>query len=105
MTYPPNSQTKLEKLNSENGHQHRKKRASDMESNLFGRDTYASALPSRSRLYHLAPVGFGTPLVESLASYVNRLAWTYRINPRVFIAQEVLPNLQRSDLCGYLKIN
>src|SRR2546429_8768443 len=67
-----------------------------MECEIIEMDSPASAVPSRSRLYSLAPLGAGTPLVESLTSYVNRLAWTYRINPRMFVAQEIFPNLSRS---------
>jgi hypothetical protein len=50
-------------------------------------------MPPRSRLYHFAPQGTGTPLIESLTSYINRLAWAYRINPRALVAQEIVPNL------------
>lgn len=31
-------------------------------------------IPPRSYLYHLAPIGVGTPLIESLTSYICRLA-------------------------------
>ena len=50
-------------------------------------------MPPRSRLYHLPPLGVGTLWVESLTSYVNRLAWTYRVSPRVLVAQEIDPLL------------
>ncbi len=50
-------------------------------------------IPPRSRLYPLAPLGAGSPFIESLTSYINRLAWTYRINPRLLVAQEIIPNL------------
>src|SRR5437764_9209806 len=66
-----------------------------MESKFFERDTSTGDVPSRSRLYHLAPIEAGTPLIESLTSYINRLAWTYRVNPRVLVAQEIFPNLSR----------
>lgn len=52
-------------------------------------------MPSRSRLYSLAPLGMGTSEVESLTSYINRLAWAYRVNPRVLVAQEILPHLSK----------
>lgn len=52
--------------------------------------------PPRSKLYSLAPEGLGSPWVESLTSYVNRLAWTYRVGPRVLVAQEVASCLNRS---------
>lgn len=53
-------------------------------------------LPPRSRLFHLAPLGIGPPLVESLTSYINRLAWMYRISPRMLVIQEVIPQLPGS---------
>jgi hypothetical protein len=49
-------------------------------------------IPPRSRLYHLAPLSDETPL-ESLTSYINRLAWLFRIKPRQLIAQEIIPCL------------
>lgn len=55
-----------------------------------------SEIPSRSRLYSLAPLGVGTAWVESLTSYTTRLAWTYRINPRILVAQEVLPSFENT---------
>ncbi len=33
-------------------------------------------MPPRSKLYGLLPEGLGTVEVESLTSYINRLAWT-----------------------------
>src|SRR6266487_2210156 len=50
----------------------------------------------RSRLYSLAPEGIETPLIESLTSYINRLAWSYRVAPRLLVAQEIIPKLDRS---------
>ena len=52
-------------------------------------------IPPRSRLYCLSPLGVGTLWTESLTSYINRLAWTYRVSPRVLVAQEVVPQLER----------
>jgi transcriptional regulator with XRE-family HTH domain len=56
----------------------------------------ATCEPPRSRLYSLVPAGIGTPLIESLTSYINRLAWTYRVGPRILIAQEIMPHLGKS---------
>ena len=53
----------------------------------------AMQIPPRSRLYCLPPLGVGTLWAESLTSYINRLAWTYRVSPRVLVAQEVIPQL------------
>jgi len=50
-------------------------------------------IPARSRLYSLAPQGSGTPLGESLTSYINRLAWSYRVSARALVALEIIPRL------------
>jgi transcriptional regulator with XRE-family HTH domain len=46
-------------------------------------------LPKRSRLYHLPPVGIGTPFVESLTSYIARLAQSHSVFPGVLISKEL----------------
>jgi hypothetical protein len=58
-------------------------------------------MPPRSKLYCLAPLGMGTVETESLTSYIQRLAWAYRVNPRVLVAEVILPHLSNmyySDL-------
>ena len=67
-----------------------------MENVLVRTSTPRTDLPVRSRLYSLAPIGVGTPVVESLTSYINRLAWLYRISPRILVAEEVIPRLRGS---------
>lgn len=57
-------------------------------------------VPSRSRLYGLAPREAGTLWGESLTSYLTRLAWRYRIPPRVLIAQELAPRLMPRQLAA-----
>jgi len=49
--------------------------------------------PSHSRLYHLPPIGVGTPLVESLTSYIARLAAAHHVHPRSLLLHEVAPYL------------
>lgn len=49
--------------------------------------------PPRSRLYSLVPLGLGTAWVESLTSYINRLAWTYRVSSRQLVRYEIVPRL------------
>lgn len=61
-------------------------------------DAAPLALPPRSRLFHLAPIGIGTPQVESLTSYVARLAEAHRVQPRHLVAREILPLLDRPSL-------
>jgi transcriptional regulator with XRE-family HTH domain len=50
-------------------------------------------LPPRSRLYSLPPIGVGTPQVESLTSYVMRLAEAHAVSPGTLIRQEILSGL------------
>lgn len=50
-------------------------------------------LPARSRLYSLPPKGIGTAQVESLTSYVMRLADAHAVSPGTLIRQEIFPSL------------
>jgi hypothetical protein len=59
-------------------------------------------IPPRSRLYCLTPVGMGTLQIESLTSYINRLAWTYRVSPRILVVQEIVPHLNHGYPHGQL---
>lgn len=43
-------------------------------------------IPPRTRLYALTPVGLGTPMQESLLSFVVRTAHAHSVNPRRLIA-------------------
>ncbi|MBD1897924.1 helix-turn-helix domain-containing protein [Coleofasciculus sp. FACHB-129] len=52
-------------------------------------------LPKRSHLYHLPPVGVGTPFVESLTSYIARLAESHSVLPSVLISKEITPYLKK----------
>ncbi len=61
-----------------------------------GREYATDEFPPRSKLYCLAPEGIGTPWIECLTSYVNRLAWMYRVGPRVLVALEIVPHLNGS---------
>ena len=51
------------------------------------------ALP-RSPLYHLAPIGSGTPLVESLTSYVGRLADAHAVPILTLIKHVLFPRMR-----------
>lgn len=59
------------------------------------------SLPPRSRLYPLSPLGLGSPLGESLTSYIARLAEAHSVPTGVFVARELLPHYGR----GYLPKN
>src|SRR5215813_8279236 len=54
-------------------------------------------IPPLSRLYHLAPVGVGTPNVESLTSFVMRLAAAHCVKTGTVIAQEIAPLINESE--------
>jgi AraC-like DNA-binding protein len=47
---------------------------------------------SLSGLYHLEPVGVGTAEVESLTSYIARLAEAYGVPPKELVTDAILPN-------------
>ncbi len=51
-----------------------------------------------SRLYSLEPIGVGSPMVESLTSYLARLAEEHSVYPRVLIIDEIAPNLKEFHL-------
>lgn len=53
--------------------------------------------PSHSRLYHLEPIGIGTPYVESLTSYIARLAAAHSVHPRTLLITEFAPYLNVLD--------
>jgi len=54
--------------------------------------------PVPSRLYALEPLGVGTPHVESLTSYLARLAEAHSVSLRTLMKQELLPLLKRKYL-------
>ena len=53
--------------------------------------TSSNSIPPRSHLYHLAPVGMGSALVESLTSYVARLADAHDVSIGILVTREILP--------------
>lgn len=58
-------------------------------------DTQKPAISSRSRLYHLEPIGIGTPYVESLTGYVIRLAEQHCVTTRCLLINEIAPLMSR----------
>ncbi len=54
-------------------------------------DVTIPPLPPRSRLYRLEPIGRGTPYVESLTSYVARLAAEHHVMPKYLVMEEIIP--------------
>jgi TniQ len=61
------------------------------------------AIPQRSRFYPLEPCGVGGPLVESLSSYIVRLAEAHAVSVGDFVLRElsqvVFPGLSRAEGC------
>jgi hypothetical protein len=55
-------------------------------------------LPERSRLYHLLPVGIGTPFVESLTSYIARLAESHSVLPGILMSRELASVVEKPYL-------
>lgn len=51
------------------------------------------SIPSRSRLFSLEPIGIGTPYVESLSSYLTRLAEVHTLLLGDLVAKEIKPIL------------
>ncbi len=56
-------------------------------------DLAPRALPARSRLHSLQPMAIGTLRVESLTSYIMRLAEAHTVSVRTLILQEIFPDL------------
>ncbi len=58
------------------------------------------ALPERSTLYAPAPIGVGTPLCESLTSYLARLAEAHCVYPGVLLQQMIVPFMTELETQG-----
>lgn len=56
------------------------------------------AIPPRSRLYHLAPAGIGTGIVESATGYSSRLAAAHSVTVAVLFGYEIAPLLDKKHL-------
>jgi hypothetical protein len=56
--------------------------------------TLSDALPRRSYLYHLQPIGVGTMVVESLTGYIARLAEAHHVPTGALLTREVHPQLR-----------
>jgi len=67
-------------------------------------DDFYHGMPPRSRLNHLEPVGVGTPWVESLTSYIGRLASSHALYVGALVTHEVLPLFGRAYLQREAKV-
>jgi hypothetical protein len=54
-------------------------------------DLQLPAVPKRSALYSLDPIGIGTSMVESLTSYLIRLAYEHCVVPGVLVTTSIAP--------------
>lgn len=59
-----------------------------------------SSFPERSPYYHLQPIGVGTTLVESLTSYVSRLAAAHCVTIATLYEHTIVPSLNKSYLAS-----
>lgn len=59
-------------------------------------------MPPRSYLYCLSPIGEGTPYIESITSYVMRLAQAHCLTTGNLLIHEILPLYNRAYLIGQL---
>ena len=58
-------------------------------------DSEKPIIPPSSSLHHLEAVGIGTPYVESLTSYIARLAESHSVLPSVLISKKIAPYLKK----------
>ncbi|MBD2513843.1 TniQ family protein [Nostoc sp. FACHB-973] len=57
-------------------------------------DLEPPSVPERSHLFHLKPIGMGTANVESLTSYIARLAQAHCITVGRLVCAEIVPSLK-----------
>jgi transcriptional regulator with XRE-family HTH domain len=79
---------------------------SALEMGLIDFETVAQAigLAPRSALYNIEPIGSGTPLVESLTSYVTRLATAHSLHVGPLITHIILGSFGRQYLASGPKL-
>lgn len=64
-----------------------------MQNNMKYKFNTSHPFLARSKLYNLAPIGVGTPFVESLTSYLSRLAEAHSVSIWVLIVKLILPGI------------
>ena len=67
-------------------------------------ETWILDLPTlrpRTSLYHLKPIGIGTPFVESLTSYIGRLAAAHTVSLGSLTAKEFWPRVSSFQAPGH----
>ena len=56
-----------------------------------------------TQLYNIKPMNIGTPFIESLTSYINRLAYLHCIKTGTLIKEIITPSLNKDYLCAIAK--
>src|SRR5438045_2443795 len=56
--------------------------------------------PPRSRLYRLEPVGLGTAYVESMTSYIVRVAAAHSLSVWTLVTREIAPRFRHQVVIG-----
>src|SRR5580658_1513 len=56
---------------------------------LWDQETLRASLPPRSKFYSLEPVALGTGMVESLTSYITRVARAHFLPPWVLVTRDL----------------
>ncbi|UUV23640.1 MULTISPECIES: TniQ family protein [Lysinibacillus] len=70
----------------------------DAHENEEENDIIHSLLSTRSVLYNLEPIGIGTPYVESMTSYISRIAIVHNVNVTNLLKGVVAPVLKKDYL-------
>jgi len=60
-------------------------------------DLQKPAIPARSRLYYIEPIGVGTRYTESLSSYLTRLAQEHCVTSQKLVMGEIAPQMMGED--------
>jgi hypothetical protein len=61
-------------------------------------DLEPPTIAPRSHLFHLEPIGIGTPYVESLTSYIARLADAHSVSVGTLITREINKNYLKKEI-------
>lgn len=61
-------------------------------------DPVSLPIPPRSRLYHLPPIGIGTPRVENLTSYVSRLAQAHSVTTGTLVTRDITYTIEHREV-------
>jgi hypothetical protein len=68
----------------------------DLELNISNTNTLS--IPSRSVIYNIFPIGVGTPFVESLTSYISRLAEQHCLKLNTMVKEVIIPRIEGTHI-------